>query len=78
MLGEEILEHGQKQMKEGGIYTGEEERFMLKGENVFCVTPELRLWISVPGIPKINTCKKFPPNKKYLVISKAACKVESM
>ena len=43
MLGEEILEHGQKQMKEGGIYTGEEERFMLKGENVFCVTPELRL-----------------------------------
>lgn len=43
MLGEEILEHGQKQMKEGGIYIGEEERFMLKGENVFCVTPEFRL-----------------------------------
>lgn len=31
---------------------------MLKGENLFCVTPELRLWISL-----IHE-KKFPPNKK--------------
>ena len=60
------------------LYMGE-ERFTLKGENLFCVTSELRLWISIPGTPKFNTCKKnFPPSKKYPIISKATCKVESM
>lgn len=39
----------------GYVYIWEEERFMLKRGNLFCVTPELRLRISVPVTPKCNT-----------------------
>lgn len=46
---------------------------MLKGENLFCVTPELRLWISL-----IHVKKNSPQIKKKLIILKAACKAESM
>lgn len=42
MLGEETLEMSETDERMGDDYVWEEERFMLKGENLFCLTPELR------------------------------------
>lgn len=43
MRGEETLQLSETDERRGGDYIWAEKRFLLKGENLFCVTPELRL-----------------------------------
>lgn len=43
VLGEGTLELSETDERRREDYILEEEKFMLKGENLFCVTPKLRL-----------------------------------